>query len=927
MAEIDVVKIGLTDLKSTIDGLNSALAENTNKLAVTKVELSEYNAKIKEAEKELKTLQSSTDADSASIEEQKSKIVELNQLRELAKIAIKEQTKAVNQNIAMIQASNTARDAESGSMVQMKAQLKLVNFELNAMGAEERDASESGAMLKSQSLELTTALKAQESAVGNNTRNVGNYNEAVKLAAMSMGDIKKELRELKGMSFADKSQEDITKIKQRIGDLTDTMGDLKAEMAIMGGPGIGAIVSGLKGVSAGVEGVVASLNILGVDSEAVKGLTDKMTSLIAVTQALSEWEDLVNSGKAKAIVLKLKDMAITAAQTVASWAQVAATNAVSAAQWLLNIAMEANPIGLVVLAVVGLIAAFWALYKATGSVVEALMWMVNPLGMVIKLLYDNYTAEQENNAEKEKAIALAKADVEAQQRRVDAQKKVIESLEKELETMKARGATEEQQFKMSQRIHDEKIKLANEEAALAEKNFKLAITQGGLILDSATKYLEAKGRANAEQKAKDKEIEDKANAEEKKRVEDARKAQEDAIKKVAEAKKKALDDAKKYEAQIHDITIALLTDAKTKELQTLETAHQRELEAINKQAKNANDLKLALDKQYQVEKAKIEETYAKAANEKAVNAEIERQKLKIQALQNNSQAWMDAQLVTLSEQMNQELAQEGLTEQEKANIRETYRQEMNAKMDEFQNAQFQSELTFVEHNGQLKGLKEEEIQAQMLAVKQRYADEGKLTEQQEFDYKMELKTREVEREKAVKQAKSDITKQAVDTAIGLLGMFDKSGKAAAYAQIAYDNGMALVSLVKASMANPLNGVTFGAAGVAQFAMGATMIALNVKKALAQVNSKKADTGTPSSGSGGGGGGSSQASASSSVSQEFYKKYGQDQGTGNNNLSGSNQAVQNNAIATALKGVQMQVAVTDIQHGLNDAKVRDSRIGS
>lgn len=926
MAEIDVVKIGLADLKATIDGLNASLTDNTAKLATTKVELADYNSKIKEAEKELKTLQASTEADNATIEAQKAKIIELNQQREMAKIAIKEQTKAVNENISMIQAGNTARDAEAGSMAQMKANLKLVNFEINNMSANERDASEAGATLKAQSLELTNALKAQESALGNNTRNVGNYPKVVDLATASLSDLKAELMILKKTSFMDKAPEEIQAIKKRIGDLTDTMGDLKAEMAMMGGPGIGAIVSGLKGVAASTEGVVASLNLLGVDSKVLNGLTEKMTSLIAVTQSLSEIEDLVNSGKAKAIALKIKDMAVTASLTVAKWAEVVATNAVSAAQWLLNIAMEANPIGLVVLAVVALIAAFWALYKATGSVVEALMWMVNPLGMVVKLLYDNYVAEQENNAEKEKAIALAEADVKAKQKLVDQQKEVIKSLEKELETMKARGATEEQQFKKSQQIHDEKIKMANMEADVAEAEFKKQMLRGGLILDSATKYIEAKNKANEEQKAKEKEIEDKANAEEKKRVEDARKAQEDAIKKVADAKKKAREDALKYEAQIKDITIALIKDAKQKELETLELAHQRELDAINKQAKNANAIKKALDQQYLAEKAQIEENYNKASNQKAIDAEIQRQNLKISALQNSSQAWMDAQMVVLLNQRNKELEQEGLTEQEKANIKESYRQQANAKLDEFQNAQFQSELTFVEHNGQLKGLKEEEIQAQMLAIKQRYLEEGKLTEQQEFDYKMELKTREVEREQAVKDAKSDITKQAVSTAIGLLGVFDKSGKAAAIAQVAYDNGMALVSLVKASMANPLNPVTFGAAGIAQFAMGSTMIALNVKKALAQINAKKADTGTASAGGAGGGGGS-VASTATSVSQEFYKKYGQDQGTANNNLAGSNQAVQNNAIANALSKVSLNVAVTDIQHGLNNAKVRDSRIGS
>ena len=317
-------------------------------------------------------------------------------------------------------------------------------------------------------------------------------------------------------------------------------------------------MSGLKGVSAGVEGVIGSLNVLGVDSEVLGGLTEKMTSLIAVTQSLAEWEDLINSGKAKAIVLKLKDMAITASMTAAKWAEVVATNAVSAAQWLLNIAMEANPIGLVIVAVAGLVAGFMALYKATGSVTEALLWMFNPLGMVVKLLWDNYQAEQENNTEKEKAIALAKAEVDAQQKGVDAQKKVITALEKELETMKARGASEEQIFKKSQQIHDAKIKLAEEEMKLAEKQFKQAVVSGGLILDSATKYLEAQKRKKEEQAAKSKEIDDKENERIKENVEKAKATQ-----------KKAMDDTLAYRTKIMDITLALLKDGKDKELATL----------------------------------------------------------------------------------------------------------------------------------------------------------------------------------------------------------------------------------------------------------------------------------------------------------------------------------------------------------------------
>jgi len=923
MTEIDVVRIGLTDLATTLETLNGALSANIGKLSETKTTLSDYNAKIKEQEKVLKDLQSQKDVDAEALNQEISKLSQLTQERELTKIAIKEQTKAVNENIAMIQAGNVARDAESGSMVQMKANLKLVNYELNVMSAEERDASIAGSELKEQSLGLTNALKAQESAVGNNARNVGNYKEAVDVATMSLGEIKKELQILKKTSFMDKAPAEIQAIKQRMGELADTAGDLGAEMKMMGGPGIGAIVSGLKGISAGVEGVVGSLNILGVDSEIVQGLSDKMTSLIGVTQALSEWEDLINSGKAKAIVLKLKDMAITTAMTVAKGAEAVVTNALAGAQWLLNIAMEANPIGIVVVAVIALIAGFWALYKATGSLVEAMMWLVNPLGMVIKLLYDNYKAEQANTEEKQRAIAVAEEKVKMAQKEVDAQKKVITSIEKNIETMKAQGATQQEIFKETLKLSDAKIKLAQKEEALATAQWERAIKQGQLSIIDMKHVLEAKDKLLTEQNNKEKLIKDEADAKIKADREKAQKAQDDANAKAKEAYKKRIEDEKNYKAQIADIAILLIEDQKTRELKTLELAHERELALINKNAKNKADIQKALDEQYFKEKQKIEDEYNKASNERTIKAEIEKQQLKINTMMTGSQQWIDAQIATLSFQMNKELEQVGLTETEKANIRERYRQEMNVKMDENQNASFQNELTLAENNGALKGLKEDEIQLQLLEIKRRYSEEGKLTEQQEFDYKMELKTREVAREQAVKDAKSEIGKQAVSTAIGLLGVFDKSGKAAAIAQVAYDNGMALVALVKSSMENPLNGITFGIAGIAQFAMGATMIGMNVKKALAQINSKKPDTGGTSAGSGGGG--ASTSAISSSVSREFYDKYGQDQGTADNNLSKSNQYSQSNSIISALTKVSLNVAVTDIQNGLNNANVRDTRL--
>jgi O-antigen/teichoic acid export membrane protein len=55
--------------------------------------------------------------------------------------------------------------------------------------------------------------------------------------------------------------------------------------------------------------------------------------------------------------------AATEAETVAVEGQAAASKAAAAAQWLLNAAMEANPIGLIIVAMVALVALFVLLWK------------------------------------------------------------------------------------------------------------------------------------------------------------------------------------------------------------------------------------------------------------------------------------------------------------------------------------------------------------------------------------------------------------------------------------------------------------------------------------------------------------------------------------------------------------------------------------
>jgi hypothetical protein len=86
---------------------------------------------------------------------------------------------------------------------------------------------------------------------------------------------------------------------------------------------------------------------------------------------------------------------------------------------------------------------------------------------------------------------------------------------------------------------------------------------------------------------------------------------------------------------------------------------------------------------------------------------------------------------------------------------------------------------------------------------------------------------------------------------------EKFNKANALIQIGIDTAKAISSLVAAAQSNPFNGITAGAAGIAQFASGIVQIVTNIAKAKQILTSG----GTPSAG---GGGGSAEATGGSNT---------------------------------------------------------------
>jgi hypothetical protein len=88
----------------------------------------------------------------------------------------------IRQNERTLIASEKATKANDGSIRALREQLSAATAAYNNMSREQRDNTKEGQMLKKQTRALSDELKQLEGAVGNNTRNVGNYSASFKEA-------------------------------------------------------------------------------------------------------------------------------------------------------------------------------------------------------------------------------------------------------------------------------------------------------------------------------------------------------------------------------------------------------------------------------------------------------------------------------------------------------------------------------------------------------------------------------------------------------------------------------------------------------------------------------------------------------------------------------------------------------------------------
>lgn len=208
------------------------MAEEIEKVVIIKIDLDvneytkksvELNKEISEINKAQKELKKSGHELSIEYQQNKEKLTSLNT--------------ELRQNNKTIQDITKANQAQSGSNDQLRAQLSLLTSELNKKNQAEGEATEQTIEQQKQVLALTDQLKKNESAVGDNRRNVGNYSSALKDLKAELKATKSEMIGIASASGVDSKE--FQEASEKAGKLQDQINDVNdATKAMASGSGL-----------------------------------------------------------------------------------------------------------------------------------------------------------------------------------------------------------------------------------------------------------------------------------------------------------------------------------------------------------------------------------------------------------------------------------------------------------------------------------------------------------------------------------------------------------------------------------------------------------------------------------------------------------------------------------------------------------------
>ena len=435
-----------------------------------------------------------------------------------------------------------------------------------------------------------------------------------------------------------------------------------------------------------------------------------------------------------------------------------------------------------------------------------------------------------------------------------------------------------------------------------------------------------RGGVNDRKRIKAQELADEKEAE-KKAGDEAAAAAEKAREKAKQNAKNRLDNAR----TLRDFELSQIKDANAREVAIVNEKYARLMNDLKNDANKTAEEKAKFNAMYltqqqqELDKLAADKTKTEQDNLKKGNDIIA--ELQLQLMEEGTEKELAMTKAKYDKLRAQTLADTTLTEEQKKTLTQLYNDQEEAENQKRADAKLKQQQTLAKT---LADAALEEDQKKLQALKEKYDAELLLAEGDE-KLKAALKAKyEADETKIVEDAakakieaaqkERDARLQlAADIATGIQTVgaafikdqkkLEKFNKGMALVQIGIDTGKAISSLVAASNANSLNGVTAGAAGVAQFATGIIQIATNIAKAKQILTSG----GTPTSG-GGGGGGTGGGGESANVAQQVPQAA---QLFGSANAGGTMSAGgTTNESSMTVTAVVSETQVTNVQNKIN-----------
>lgn len=714
----------------------------------------------------------------------------------------------------------------------------------------------------------------------------------IPIKVSGLGEIKAELRALKGEIANATDPADIARLSQEAGELKDRIKDANEAVDAF------ATGSKFEQVSNGIGGIQDSLMSLDFAEASTKAKT------LALSMSKINPKELLGGMGSFVTMLGTLGSAFVK----------------------LGVQILMNPLFLLVVTIIAIVAAvgyFLDKIGVLGVILDVIMIPINLIIDALKWLGDalGLTSFAEDE-EAEKAAERAKAkqaqfemEMEALEELKVIRKSAYESQDKaagrEIALMKALGKDttdlERARIKASISYQSNLLKETTKqyEQIKANQKSQKELLEHMKIVDPATfaatkmqeqlnKLKEAENKIADESKTANEDLLDLKNELKifelniiKDKKDAAADAAKDAKKNSDNKKKDAISEAAERLSsarKIRDGEISIMESGIAKEEAIIKERFKRQREDIALNQKLIATEKATLTEQADAEEAKQLEDKRDAVIKTALLVESELAQLRLEAMEEGAEKDLIIQNEKYKKLRDAAVADTRLTAEqlkEKLDIYNTMQiQEEADRMKEKVKAasDLLYELTTTEEEKKIAELEAKYLKEQEMAMGNQKALEILETNHKKAlaDINTAAQLKQIEEDKKERDARialaGDIAKGITD--IGGMLIKDqeklaKFNKASALVQIGIDTAKAISALVANSQANPLNAVSAGAAGIAQFATGIIQIATNVAKAKNILSSPGT---TPSGGGGGGGatggGGNSAATALPQAAQLF-----------------------------------------------------------